>query len=335
MSDSPHLPLNRRAMRRLAPAAAVAVALLVLAPVPVQARAPSLRVSDAEVSESAATAVFRIKLRGKPRGAVTVRYSTTDRTATAGEDYGEVSGRMRLRRGTRVGLVEVPILDDEIDEPDETFVLRLSSPRRAKLADRVGIGRILDDDPGVGGPLGALVINEVDYDQVGADEAEFVEIRNGSSQAVSLEGVELFLVNGADLASYAALDLSVEGALAAGGYLVVAMAAVALPPDTPTIPMPEGTAMQNGPDGLALALRAGEACTLIDALSYEGSLSGASLGGCAGTHDLVEGTATSASDSNAVVGSLARLPDGSDTDEAETDWAFTTTITPGAPNTAS
>jgi hypothetical protein len=37
-------------------------------------------------------------------------------------------------------------------------------------------------------------------------------------------------------------------------------------------------------------------------------------------------------DSNTVDGSLVRLPDGKDTNDAAADWAFTTTRTPGAPN---
>ena len=49
---------------------------------------------------------------------------------------------------------------------------------------------------------------------------------------------------------------------------------------------------------------------------------------------LVEGTALDASvaDSNSVAGSLIRNPDGADTNTASADWAFTTTLTPGAAN---
>lgn len=337
MTRSSHLPLTpRRAARRLAPVAIAAVALLALLPAPAQSvRVPSLRVGDAKVGESAAKAVFTIKIRGKVRGPVTVRYATADRTATAGEDYVAASGRLRFGPRQKIRRVEVSVLDDLIDEPDETFVLRLSKPKRVKLADRIGIGTILDDDPTIAGPLKALVINEVDYDQVGADEAEFLEVLNGSSQTVNLEGVEVHFVNGSNLATYEVLDLSGPGTLAPEGYLVVAMPDVAVDPTATTIEMPEGTTMQNGPDGLALVLRDGATCTLVDALSYEGSLNGTTLEGCDGTHDLVEGTATTASDSNAVAGSLARLPDGSDTDNAAIDWAFTAILTPGAANTAS
>ena len=38
---------------------------------------------------------------------------------------------------------------------------------------------------------------------------------------------------------------------------------------------------------------------------------------------------------NTVAGSLSRLPDGTDTDDAATDWKFTTTATPGGANVES
>jgi hypothetical protein len=73
--------------------------------------------------------------------------------------------------------------------------------------------------------------------------------------------------------------------------------------------------------------------TLLDALSYEGSITMTTIPGV-GIVSLVEGTALPGAvlDSNTVVGSLCRLPDGTDTGDAASDWAFSATITPGAPN---
>ena len=157
-----------------------------------------------------------------------------------------------------------------------------------------------------------LVLNELDYDQVGADANGFVEIHNGSTTAVDLTGVAIVFVDGSDGLEYLRKPLS--GSLEPDGYLSVAAEA------------------QNGaPDGVALI---GADGALLDALSYEGPIAAATIGGQ--TYDLVEGTALPASvaDSNTVNGSLARIPDGSDTDDAATDWAFTTVVTPGAANVA-
>jgi len=162
-------------------------------------------------------------------------------------------------------------------------------------------------------PPGAarLVLNEVDYDQVGTDGGGFVEIANTGGGAAALDGIAVVFVNGGDSTEYARRALS--GTLAPGAYLKL------------------DVDPQNGaPDGIAL-VDTGSG-TLLDALSYEGAITAATIG--SRTFDLVEGTMLPAgvADSNTVDGSLARLPDGSDTNDAATDWSFTTTATPGTAN---
>jgi Lamin Tail Domain len=154
-----------------------------------------------------------------------------------------------------------------------------------------------------------LVINEIDYDQVGTDANGFVEIKNAGGAAADLANVDLVAVNGGDSAEYDRVALT--GTLAPGAHLDVAIE------------------LQNGaPDGLALL----DGATLLDALSYEGEITAATIGGQ--TYNLVEGTVLPAAveDSNTVAGSLIRNPDGKDTNDAAADWAFTTTITRGAAN---
>ena len=84
-----------------------------------------------------------------------------------------------------------------------------------------------------------------------------------------------------------------------------------------------------------VALIAVASGALLDALSYEGEITAAVIGGQ--TYNLVEGTALAATvvDSNTAAGSLSRIPDGKDTNSAASDWVFTTTATPGAANVAS
>jgi hypothetical protein len=156
-----------------------------------------------------------------------------------------------------------------------------------------------------------LVINELDYDQAGSDHDGFVELYNAGDAATALDGVAIVLVNGGDSSEYRRLALT--GTLAPGDYLVW------------------DTDAQNGtPDGVALVDTA--AGVLLDALSYEGPITAALIDGV--TFDLVEGTMLpiEVEDSNTVEGSLSRIPDGSDTDDAAADWRFTTSATRGAAN---
>jgi cysteine-rich repeat protein len=184
------------------------------------------------------------------------------------------------------------------------------------------------------GAVTGLVINEVDYDNVGTDTAEYVEIYNGSGADVSLSGVKLVLVNGSNSTTYSTVDLSSAGTLAAGQYLVVGSDAALATAAAGALKVSFGAGsdyVQNGaPDGIALVSSIN---TIADALSYEGAITAAVIAGV-GTVSLVEGTvlATSVADSNTVQGSLCRLPNGSDTNDAATDWKFCATLTPGAAN---
>lgn len=163
-------------------------------------------------------------------------------------------------------------------------------------------------------PTSDLVVNEIDYDQVGTDAGGFVEIANTGGTAAVLDGLALVLVNGGDSQEYERVELT--GSLAAGSHLSLEVEA------------------QNGaPDGVALVDTVTGA--LLDALSYEGAISSALIDGQ--TYDLVEGTLLpeAVADSNTQDGSLSRIPDGTDANDAASDWAFTTTKTPGAANVAS
>ncbi len=120
----------------------------------------------------------------------------------------------------------------------------------------------------------------------------------------------LVLVDGGTGTEY--LRRMLTGSLAAGAYLVV-----------------EVDAQNGAPDGVALL---GAGGTLLDALSYEGAIEAATIGSA--TYDLVEGTLLPAAtaDSNTVDGSLSRIPNGKDTNDAAADWAFTATVTRGVAN---
>ena len=179
-----------------------------------------------------------------------------------------------------------------------------------------------------------LVINEVDYDQIGTDATEYVEIFNPSAATISLTGKTLYLINGTNSEVYDTVDLSGAGSMAPLTYLVVAGAGVTVPMTAKKIdPGWTSNAVQNGaPDGLALVDTTN--MTVIDAFSYEGAFTAAMLPGFATPPSLVEGTALPATvaDSNTADGSLCRHPNGQDTDNASADWAFCATLSVGVAN---
>ena len=156
-----------------------------------------------------------------------------------------------------------------------------------------------------------VVVNEIDYDQVGLDTGGFVELYNAGRGTADLGGVAVVLVDGGTAAEYETIPLT--GALLPGEFRVVHV-----DPDN------------GAPDGVALFDTVDQ--VVLDALSYEGAIESAAIG--AGMFGLVEGTLLppDVADSDTMFGTLSRLPSGSDTDDAATDWAFTTRPTPGDVN---
>ena len=145
-----------------------------------------------------------------------------------------------------------------------TGVLRLGNgDMKLVPRDVTDLGR---EDP----PLdpSALVINEIDYDQVGGDNAEFIEIKNAGVMPASFVGVSLELVNGVEGSpNYRVIDLSPLGDIEPGELIVVGAESVIAGLDGGVRSLSLPVSLQNGPDGVRLTeVNLG----VIDALGYEG-----------------------------------------------------------------
>jgi VCBS repeat-containing protein len=109
---------------------------------------PSLTINDVTVNESAGTATFTVTLSAASGQTVTVNYATADGTAQAGVglDYTNSTGTVTFTPGQTTRTITVPINNDTIDEPNETFFVNLSGATNATIADSQGIGTIIDND---------------------------------------------------------------------------------------------------------------------------------------------------------------------------------------------
>ena len=111
-------------------------------------KAHEFAVADARAEEGRdETLDFTVTLAPASPAAVTVDYATADGSATAGEDYTAASGTMTFAPGETSKTVAVSVLDDAIDEGEETFTLTLSDPSGAELADAEAVGTITNSDP--------------------------------------------------------------------------------------------------------------------------------------------------------------------------------------------
>jgi len=110
---------------------------------------PALSIADLAVAEGNgehAHFMFTVALDKAPSGPVTVAYSTSNGTATAGSDYVASSGTVTFAAGETSKLVHVDISGDTVFEGNETFAITLSNASGASIADATAIGTIVNDD---------------------------------------------------------------------------------------------------------------------------------------------------------------------------------------------
>ncbi|MCP3937598.1 MAG: DUF11 domain-containing protein, partial [Actinomycetia bacterium] len=159
---------------------------------------PMLSVTDVTVTEGTdPAAVFTVSLSLESGFDITTDYATADGTvpaAIAGLDYQATAGSLDFPIGVTSATVSVAIVDDALDEDDETFTLTLSNAQQAGLPAAPGVGTIVDDDS---------------LPQLAIDDVTVVEGDTGTTQMVFT--VSLSPVSGRQVTiDYATADGSAE-----------------------------------------------------------------------------------------------------------------------------
>ena len=110
---------------------------------------PTVSVADTSVTEGGtgtSNLVFTATLSKVSATTVTVRYATSNGTATAGQDYTAGSGTLTFAPGVISQTVTVAVTGDATVEPTETFTVTLSTPSGATLARATATATIITDD---------------------------------------------------------------------------------------------------------------------------------------------------------------------------------------------
>ncbi|RUS95515.1 hypothetical protein DSM107003_32180 [Trichormus variabilis SAG 1403-4b] len=76
---------------------------------------------------------------------ITVQYATTSGTAIAGSDYSNTTGTLTFNPGVTTQVIDIPILNDSINEANETFTLTLTSPTNASLGTKTSTTTTITD----------------------------------------------------------------------------------------------------------------------------------------------------------------------------------------------
>ena len=119
---------------------------------------PALSINDVTVTEGntgTVAATYTVTLNTVSGRPVTVDYATANGTAVAPADYQAVNGTLTFTPGQTTKQLTVLVNGDLLDEANETYVVNLTNPGNATIADGQGAGTITDDDP-----LPALSVND-------------------------------------------------------------------------------------------------------------------------------------------------------------------------------
>ena len=107
------------------------------------------------VNEADGIAEVTVTLSHASENEVSVSYDTTDGTAAAGQDYTTTTGTLTFAAGETSKTIGVTIIDDNVEEDDETVNITLSNPTgEATLGSpATAVLTIVDDDEVVADPL--------------------------------------------------------------------------------------------------------------------------------------------------------------------------------------
>ena len=88
---------------------------------------------------------YTVTLSRSDTRVITVNYTTANGTATAGSDYTTTTGTLTFNSGVTSQSINIPILNDSINEANETFTLTLTSPTNANLGTRTSVTTTIRD----------------------------------------------------------------------------------------------------------------------------------------------------------------------------------------------
>ncbi|HEX4872180.1 MAG TPA: Calx-beta domain-containing protein, partial [Nevskiaceae bacterium] len=136
--------------------------------------APLLRFSASSLARSESAGSVNLLLQLSEPSSQEVRVAlTVSGTATAGVDFQAPSRRLVLPAGSRSLSVPLTLIDDALDEADETVVLSLSNPRGAQLGSPASLTLTLQDDD----PSPSLRLQRSSLSLVEGAAAETVQVR--------------------------------------------------------------------------------------------------------------------------------------------------------------
>jgi Ca2+-binding RTX toxin-like protein len=106
-----------------------------------------LSINDITVVEGQnSNAILTVTVNNPSTQQITVNYTTTAIDATANVDYTSQTGTLTIAPNTSTATIGIPILNDNLNEPDEAFTVTLSNAVNATINPDEAIGQVIITD---------------------------------------------------------------------------------------------------------------------------------------------------------------------------------------------
>ena len=103
-------------------------------------------IDDVKVQENTGTATVIVSLSSPSINEVKLDYSTSESSATNGQDFTPTSGSLRIAAGDVKGAFTIPLINDAISENNEIFNISFSNILNAELGRNTSSITIIDND---------------------------------------------------------------------------------------------------------------------------------------------------------------------------------------------
>ncbi|CCI28609.1 Similar to tr/Q8YRU7/Q8YRU7 (fragment) [Microcystis aeruginosa PCC 9809] len=108
---------------------------------------PQLSINDITVVEGQnSNAILTVTVNNPNSQAISVNYTTTPINAIANVDYTSQTGTLTIAANTSTATISIPILNDNLNEPDEAFTVTLSNAVNATINPDEAIGQVIITD---------------------------------------------------------------------------------------------------------------------------------------------------------------------------------------------
>ncbi len=119
-------------------------------------------IHDGTGTESSDELVMAVRLNYGSTKVVSVQFAVTGGTATSDVDYEATQGLVVFETGSTEAQVRIPLIDDDLQEGNETIEVTLSNPTNTQIGQAMATGTVVDDETAPGVQVRAIAVSQTE-----------------------------------------------------------------------------------------------------------------------------------------------------------------------------